>query len=207
MITRHININPLAKYTFEAIDALEKTDLEYTRVVNGWFLDYYGMPHWETSLHPWINILSMRDKWAVVPGDGTAEATFITTQDLGRFIGRLMDAPAWDHESTIVGNEMRFNDLLLLAEKIRGELSGPNAETLTRVLISNQAASSKSPMTVSGSWTPATSLSPTDSLILDWEAPRMMKRSLLGSIIWLALEITSWHQASERLMNSSLKSG
>lgn len=120
MIPRHIHINPLAKYTFEAVDALEKTDLEYTRIVNGWFLDYYGMPHWETPLHPWINILNMEDKWAVIPGDGTAKATFITTQDLGRFVGRLVAASVWDKESNVVGNEICFNDLLALAEKIRG---------------------------------------------------------------------------------------
>lgn len=63
----------------------------------------------------------MEQKWAIIPGDGTARATFITTQDLGRFLGRLMDADAWDKESTIVGNEMRFSDLLDLAGKIRGE--------------------------------------------------------------------------------------
>jgi hypothetical protein len=121
MTIRHIEINLLAKYTFKAIDALEKTNLEYTRVVNGWFLDYYGMPHWETSLHPWINILNMEERWAVIPGDGTATATFITTQDLGRFVGRLMDVPVWETESTITGNEMTFNDLLALAEEFRGE--------------------------------------------------------------------------------------
>lgn len=64
--------------------------------------------------------MSMEGKWAVVPGDGTASATFITTQDLGRFIGRLMDAPVWDKESTIVGNETEFNKLIALAEEIRG---------------------------------------------------------------------------------------
>jgi len=64
--------------------------------------------------------MSMEGKWAVAPGDGTASATFITTQDLGRFIGRLMDASVWDKESTIVGNEMEFNKLIALAEEIRG---------------------------------------------------------------------------------------
>lgn len=62
----------------------------------------------------------MEGKWAVVPGDGTASATFITTQDLGRFVGRLMNAPVWDRESTVVGNEMQFNKLIALAEEIRG---------------------------------------------------------------------------------------
>lgn len=70
--------------------------------------------------------MSMEGKWAVVPGDGTASATFITTQDLGRFIGRLIDAPVWDKESTIVGNEMEFNKLIALAEEIRGALLRTN---------------------------------------------------------------------------------
>jgi hypothetical protein len=132
----------LAKYTFEAINALEKTDLEYTRIVNGWFLDYYGMPYWKTSLHPWINILNMEERWAVIPGDGTAKATFITTQDLGRYVARLMDMPVWEKESTITGNEMQFNDLLALAEKIRGEsiqcprrLQGMSADPRSRLQI------------------------------------------------------------------------
>lgn len=122
MLVRHIETFPLAKYAFQAIEALEKTDLEFTRIVNGWFLDYYGMPHWKTSLHPWINILSMENRWAVMPGDGSAQATFITTQDLGRFMGYLMDAPKWDQVTRIAGNEMRFDDLLALAENIRGEI-------------------------------------------------------------------------------------
>lgn len=118
---RHIETNPLARYTFEAIDALEKTNLEYTRVANGWFIDYFGMPHWESSLHPWINVLNMEKKWAVVPGDGTAVATFITTQDLGRFIGRLMELRQWPKVSSIVGNETSFNDLVAMAEAVRGQ--------------------------------------------------------------------------------------
>ena len=124
--SRQVEFSPLAKYTFEAVDALDTTDLEYTRIVNGWFLDYFGMPHWKTSLHPWINVMNMEGKWAVIPGDGTASATFITTQDLGRFIGRLIDAPVWDKESTIVGNEMEFNKLIALAEEIRGALLRTN---------------------------------------------------------------------------------
>ncbi|KAM0713397.1 hypothetical protein Q7P37_010359 [Cladosporium fusiforme] len=114
------DINPLAKYTFEAVDALRQTDLEHTRIVNGWFLDYYGMPHWKTTLHPWINIINMEEKWAAIPGDGSSQATYITTQDLGRFFARLMDEPKWQEVSSVVGNETKFTDLVKLAEKIRG---------------------------------------------------------------------------------------
>lgn len=118
---RHVPINPLARYTFEAIDALEKTDLEYTRIVNGWFLDYYGMPQWKTTLHPWINVLSMENKWAVIPGNGSAQATYITTQDLSRIFAKLMDQKQWRKVSSVVGNEIRFDDLVTLAEEIRGK--------------------------------------------------------------------------------------
>lgn len=97
-------------------------------------MDYFGMPHWKTSLHPWINILSMEGKWAVIPGDGTASATFITTQDLGHFVGRLMDAPVWDKESTVVGNEIQFNKLVELAEEIRGKLYKAAMGDKTRLL-------------------------------------------------------------------------
>lgn len=100
---------------------LEKTDLEYTRVANGWFIDYYGMPQYQTSLHPWINIVDVANKWAVIPGDADTKATFITTRDLGRFVSRMMDLPDWAKVTTIVGNEMTFGELVKLAEEIRGK--------------------------------------------------------------------------------------
>lgn len=111
----------MAKYTFTAVDALKQTNLEHTRLVNGWFLDYYGMPHWKTTLHPWINILNMEEKWAAIPGDGSSRATYITTQDLGRFFAKLMDEPKWREISSIIGNEIKFTDLVALAEKTRGK--------------------------------------------------------------------------------------
>ncbi|CAG9988028.1 unnamed protein product [Clonostachys byssicola] len=117
----HIELNPLAKYTFQAVDELEKTNLEYTRIANGWFLDYFGMPHWKTTLHPWINVLNMEQKWAVIPGDGSAKATFITTQDMAKFLARMMDLEKWSKVTLIFGETLSFKDLLQLAEEVRGK--------------------------------------------------------------------------------------
>ncbi|KAF7551733.1 hypothetical protein G7Z17_g4793 [Cylindrodendrum hubeiense] len=119
-LKEHIEISPLARYTFEAIESLEKTGLEYTRVVNGWFLDYYGMPYWKSHLHPWINVMNMEKKWAVIPGDGSAKATFITTQDMSKFVARLMDLGQWSKVSFIASETLSFNQLLDMAEKTRG---------------------------------------------------------------------------------------
>ncbi|TDZ24358.1 Oxidoreductase BOA1 [Colletotrichum orbiculare MAFF 240422] len=111
---------PMAQYTFEAIDELDGTDLEYTRVVNGFFLDYYGMPHWKTHLHPWINFVNVEKKWAVIPGDGSAKANFITTQDMARFIARLMELDKWSKVSSIVADTLSISEVLEIAERVRG---------------------------------------------------------------------------------------
>ena len=116
-----MDLNPFAKYTFEAIDLLDsKTSLAYTRIACGWFADYYGMPHYPSHLDPWINVVNMEQCWAAVPGDGTARADFITTQDMTAFLARLMDLDKWPTVSNITGDNMSLNELVQLAEKTRG---------------------------------------------------------------------------------------
>ncbi|KAM0539503.1 hypothetical protein ACHAO7_012113, partial [Fusarium culmorum] len=117
-----VEIAPWWGYTFEAIDMLEKTSLVYTRIANGWFLDYYGMPHWKTNLEPWLNVLNMESKWAAIPGDGGVQASFVTSQDMSRFVARLMDADEWDQISAIRGVTLSLDELLQMAEKARGKL-------------------------------------------------------------------------------------
>jgi hypothetical protein len=124
----------LTRYTFEAIDELEKTGLTYTRITNGWFLDYYGMPHWKCNLEPWINILNMESKWAVIPADGNIQASFLTSQDMSRFVARLMDLENWEKISAIRANTLSFNQLIDTAEKARGKLL--NSPVCQMVLIS-----------------------------------------------------------------------
>ncbi|KAF4968682.1 hypothetical protein FSARC_3968 [Fusarium sarcochroum] len=119
-VKEDIELSPLSRYTFEAIDELEKTNLEYTRIANGWFLDYYGMPHWKCNLEPWINIINMESKWAVIPQDGNIQASFLTSQDMSRFAARLMDLEKWDKISSIRANTLSFNELIEAAEKARG---------------------------------------------------------------------------------------
>ncbi|KAH6885358.1 hypothetical protein B0T10DRAFT_492505 [Thelonectria olida] len=140
-----IELNPLTKYTFEAIDELEKTDLEYTRIANGWFLDYYGMPYWKTYLHPWINILSMKEKWAVIPGDGSAKANFITTQDMATFVAHLMDIDQWPRISSIFAQTLSFKELLQQAEKARGSKFEVAYDSLEKLKSGKISFSSKFP--------------------------------------------------------------
>ena len=117
---RHISYIPTAKWAFDALRVIETTSLKHTRVVNGMFLDYYGLPHWKSYLKPWVNAVNVQRKWAVIPGDGEMPVSFITTQDLGRFVARLMDLKEWPRVSCFAGVTASFNEILKLAEAARG---------------------------------------------------------------------------------------
>ncbi|KAE8130896.1 hypothetical protein BDV38DRAFT_39282 [Aspergillus pseudotamarii] len=126
----HIPMIPTAKWALAATRAAEESSLEYTRVVNGLFLDYYGLPHWRSHLKPWVNAVNVARKWAVLPGDGTTKMNFITSQDMARFVARLMDLAKWSPVSFIAGQTASFKDILQLAERARGERFSVKNESL-----------------------------------------------------------------------------
>lgn len=126
----HIPMVPTAKWALAASHAVEESSLEYTRVVNGLFLDYYGLPHWRSHLKPWVNAVNVEGKWAVLPGDGASKVNFITSQDMARFVARLMDLSEWSPVSFIAGQTASFKDILRLAEEARGERFSVKNESL-----------------------------------------------------------------------------
>lgn len=83
------------------------------------------MPHGKTHMEPWINVVNMEKKWAVIPGDdGNVKASFITSQDMSRFLARLMDLDEWNKVSAIRANTLSFNELVEIGEKARGKPAG-----------------------------------------------------------------------------------
>jgi hypothetical protein len=100
-----------------------------------------------------------------------AKATFITTQDLGRSIGQVMDVPVWEKESTITGNETHLNNLLALVEKTRGWSNCDQCNLPGKSINSIRAANSKSLMAVLRNWTPARSLLAAGIIKSDLVAP------------------------------------
>ncbi|KAE8154880.1 hypothetical protein BDV25DRAFT_135522 [Aspergillus avenaceus] len=112
---------PIARWARDADKAVAATNLEHTRVVNGLFLDYYGIPHWKSYLKPWINGVHVPGKWAVLPGDGLSPINFVTTKDMARFVTRLMDSSGWKPVSFIAGQTTTFKEICEIAERARGE--------------------------------------------------------------------------------------
>ncbi|KAF4924091.1 Oxidoreductase swnN [Colletotrichum viniferum] len=79
-----------------------------------------GMPHWKTYMHPWVNMVNVEKKWAVIPGDGSAKVNFIASQDIAKFIARLMDLDKWDKISSIIAETRSISEILEISEKARG---------------------------------------------------------------------------------------
>ncbi|ETI25726.1 hypothetical protein G647_02500 [Cladophialophora carrionii CBS 160.54] len=102
------------------IAELQKTDLEWTRIHNGYFLDYFGMPHVESHMTPVAFTVDMANKAAAIPGTGDDVVAFTYTRDLAKFVVAALDLPVWDEAMFCYGDKMTWNEFLRVAEEMRG---------------------------------------------------------------------------------------
>lgn len=100
--------------------AIQKTGLEYTLFSTGWFLDYYGIPHIKSYLSPFTFVVDVANYAAAIPGDGNTKVTFTYTWDTAKFVAAAMDLEKWSETSWIVGDRKTYNEVLSLAEEVRG---------------------------------------------------------------------------------------
>ncbi|RYP09065.1 hypothetical protein DL765_008587 [Monosporascus sp. GIB2] len=108
------------------IEALRKTDLEWTQIHNGLFLDYYGMPHVETYLTPLVFAVDIAHKTAAIPGaTGDETISFTYTKDLGKFVVAALNLPKWDQALHCYSDNATWNQLIQTAEETTGEHQTP----------------------------------------------------------------------------------
>ncbi|KAH8588086.1 hypothetical protein B0O99DRAFT_583577 [Bisporella sp. PMI_857] len=117
---KHVAVFPIAKFKFDAVAELKKTDLEYTLFSNGFFLDYLGLPKVKSYLSPIVIVLDIQNKVAGIPGSGKTPVVFTTTKDVGRFVVASLGLEKWSERSIIVGDRKTWNDVLAIAEKATG---------------------------------------------------------------------------------------
>lgn len=84
-------------------------------------MDYYGAPHIKTYLPPNPWPIDMANAAAALPGDGEAQMTFTCSFDVAQFVVKSLDLPRWDEEMRIVGDTVKLNDFLKMAEEARGK--------------------------------------------------------------------------------------
>jgi nucleoside-diphosphate-sugar epimerase len=102
--------------------ALKKTTLQYTRIMNGFFMDYWGVPHLKSHLNdfPWaVHVESMR---AAIPGTGDELMSMTYSFDVAKFVARLIDEDGeWPEVINLSGQDVSFNQVLKWAEEARGK--------------------------------------------------------------------------------------
>ncbi|KAF5570881.1 isoflavone reductase like P3 [Fusarium pseudocircinatum] len=103
------------------LDALDKTDLEWTAVANGFFLDYWGAPNLKTYLDPLAIALDIPARKAAIPGNPDQPAVFTYTKDVARFTAKLLTLEKWDPVSYIIGDRLTWKEFVKLAEEVTGD--------------------------------------------------------------------------------------
>jgi hypothetical protein len=100
--------------------ALGASSLEYTCVINGFFLDYYVIPKVPSHMGPFPVVIDMAHNAAAIPGSGDVPVAFTHTTDVARFAASLLDLPSWQPESYIVGEKLTWKEFVAIAEEVKG---------------------------------------------------------------------------------------
>lgn len=99
---------------------MRQSGLEWTEIVNGYFLDYWGMPHIKSHMEYMLPAIDIANKVAAIPGTGNEVISFSYTFDVARVVSRLLELDTWEETTYIVGDKLTWNNFLRLAEEARG---------------------------------------------------------------------------------------
>lgn len=99
---------------------LESSSLEDTFVINGYFLDYWVVPHVKSYLGGPALAIDIANKVAAIPGSGDVPIVFTYSFDIGNFVAALLAQSLWEKESYIIGDKVTLNEYLSIAEEARG---------------------------------------------------------------------------------------
>lgn len=117
---------PFNVFREQNIEALRKTDLEWTQIHDGLFLDYYGMPYVKTYLNPLVFAIDITNKTAAIPGaTGDQIIAFTYTKDLAKFVVAALDLPKWNQVMHCYSDHSTFKEVIQIAEEMTGEHTAP----------------------------------------------------------------------------------
>jgi uncharacterized protein YbjT (DUF2867 family) len=112
----------LYRYKQPVLDALRASGLQWSHPENGIFLNYLASPtNGIATLKPlkfWIDVEGCK---AVIPGDGNMKLVYTAVEDVGEFVAKALNVPGeWPPTLRIVGARVTHNELVKIAESVRG---------------------------------------------------------------------------------------
>ncbi|CAG9984469.1 unnamed protein product [Clonostachys byssicola] len=106
----------------KALEALKAAkDLETTRILNGQFMDFWGMPGVKSPLAPFTMAIDIANDTAAIPGDGNTPVIMTHTSDVGKYVAASLDLEKWEPIHYIASDKVTFNQLLSYAEEAKGK--------------------------------------------------------------------------------------
>lgn len=96
-------------------------------MLNGFVLDYWGVPKLPTNMTPLTVVLDIPNNAAAIPGSGDTPVIFTRTTDLAKFVALMLDQQKWDPVTNVLGDRVTWNEFLRLAEEVRGKAHPPSA--------------------------------------------------------------------------------
>jgi hypothetical protein len=120
ILYRHAAVFPSVKGKLLAVEKLKSSNLEYTLVSNGFFMDYYGLPKVKSYLQPFVFAVDIANNAAAIPGSGNVPVVFTHTFDVAQCVAALVGEEEWNERTIIIGDKLTWNDLVALGETVRG---------------------------------------------------------------------------------------
>jgi uncharacterized protein YbjT (DUF2867 family) len=108
-------------------EAVQKSGLEYTRFINGVWLNTWApnAPRDEAIGRAGYQgpefLIDLKGGSILIPGDGSNKITVTDMRDIGKYVAAALDFEKWDEDSFIVGEKLSLNELAAKAEKITGK--------------------------------------------------------------------------------------
>ncbi|KAL8794744.1 MAG: hypothetical protein Q9195_002698 [Heterodermia aff. obscurata] len=110
-----------AKLSSLALLRQQRSRLSHTVVYNGYFMDYFGMPHCPSSMLPETPFIDIAARKAAIPGSGHEPVSWTYTQDVAKYVRELVRSEdPWPAETLIEGDKVSLNEVLAIAEQARG---------------------------------------------------------------------------------------
>lgn len=100
---------------------MEETDLEFSLVSIGFFLDYWAAPRIPTHLTNTPPLMiDMAHNFAAIPGDGTTPVTLTHSRDVGYIVPLMLGLPRWDRKYVSIGDRVTLNEVVRIAKRVKG---------------------------------------------------------------------------------------
>ena len=85
-------------------------------------MDYFGMPYCESYMHAETPFVDIDAHVAAIPGSGNDPVVWTYTKDVAKFLRKMVESKEpWPTKSKIVGDTVTINEILHIAEQVRGK--------------------------------------------------------------------------------------